>query len=103
MKRSIRRHQQRVAKLRRIRILRARGAFRAWCGLGNVTPHWSGPDKPWAQMNSLIMNEPGWWRHEMAVVPGRIDIHRLEHAIQCGRDADSVIWPDCRRPYPYYW
>jgi hypothetical protein len=103
MKRSIRRHQQRVAKLRRIQILRARGAFQAWCGLGYATLHWSGPDKPWAPICDLVMNEPGWWRHEMTIVPARIDSHRCEHAIERGRDPDSVIWPDCRRPYPYYW
>ncbi|MBS0416692.1 MAG: hypothetical protein JSR66_03190 [Proteobacteria bacterium] len=103
MQRSIRRHQQRVAKLRRIRILRARGAFDGYCGLGYITPRWEGPDKPWAQMCRLVMNEPGWWRHLVAIVPARIDSHRLEHAIVRGRDADTVVWPDGRRPYPYYW
>ena len=103
MKRSIRRHQQRVARLRRIRILRARGAFTGWCGLDYVNPQWAGPDKPWVQIQDLVMNEPGWWRHMMAIVPARIGTHRLEHAIVRGREPDSVNWPDCRRPYPYYW
>jgi hypothetical protein len=39
----------------------------------------------------------------MTIVPARIDSRRLEHAIECGRDPDSVLWPDCHRPYPYYW
>lgn len=95
MKRSIRRHQQRVAKLRRLRILRARG----W----SHTAQWSGPDKPWSDISRLVMTEPGWWRHEKTIVPARIDCHRLAHAIQRGTDPDSVLWPDCRRPYPYYW
>jgi hypothetical protein len=103
MKRSLRRHQQRVAKLRRIRILRARGSFNAWCGLGYLTARWSGPDKPWLQISRLVMNEPGWWRHERAIVPTRIKSHRLEHLIARGCDPDSVVWPDCRKPYPYWW
>jgi hypothetical protein len=103
MKRCLRRHQQRVAKLRRIRILRVQGLFNAHCFMHYVTPQWSWPDKPWAQMRDLLMNESGWWRHEMAIVPARIESHRLEQAIARGRDPDSVIWPDGRRPYPYYW
>ena len=89
MKRSIRRHQQRVAKLRRMRILRVH------CGFGAL--------KPWGQLSRSVMNEPGWWRHERTIVPARIDTHRLEHAIVRGRDPDVVIWPDCQRPHPYYW
>jgi hypothetical protein len=103
MKRSIRRHQQWLAKRRRIRILRARGAYAAWCRGGFVTPLWQGPDKPWADMSRLVMNEPGWWRHEKSVVPARIDCHRLAHSIQRGTDPDGVLWPDCQRPCPYYW
>jgi|SRR5579863_2023505 len=103
MKRSIRRYQQRVAKFRRLRILRARGSFDPCFFTGKLTPRWTGPDKPWLQLNRLVMNEPGWWRHEMAIVPARIKIHHLEHAIEGGCDPDSIVWPDCRRPYPYYW
>lgn len=103
MKRSIRRHQQRVAKLRRVRILRAHGAFRGYCGFGYVFPQWSGPDKPWATIGRQVMNDPGWWRHERSVVPARIATHRLEHLVNSGRDPDSLNWPNFRRPYAYYW
>lgn len=103
MNRSLRRHQQRVAKIRRIRILRSRGVFRPMNFLGHTEPAWRWPDKPWRPLCDLVMNEPGWWCHEHVVAPARIDTHRLEHAIECGRDPDTVLWPDCKRPYAYYW
>jgi len=51
MNRALRRHHERVAKARRIRILLSHGAW--------VPPRGWGP-KVWHSMKHLVMNEPGW-------------------------------------------
>jgi hypothetical protein len=94
MKRSIRRHQQRVAKFRRIRILLGRDA--------RTPNHWWAP-KPWRPLGRLVMNEPGWWVHERVVVPARRETRRIEHRLERGADPDDFLWPDCRKPHDYYW
>jgi hypothetical protein len=94
MKRALRRHRERVAKARRIRILLSHGAWvprRAW-----------GP-KIWRSMERLVMSEPGWWTRATVIQPARIRTHRLAHRILGGRDADLLLWPDCKRPHDYYW
>jgi hypothetical protein len=83
MKRSVRRHQQRLARARRVRILFSYGT--------------------WTPLCRLLMNEPGWWVHDRVVAPARIRTHRLEHAVEQGRDPDALLWPDCKRPHDYYW
>jgi hypothetical protein len=94
MKRALRRHHERVAKARRIRILRGYGAW--------VPRHAWGP-KIWHSMARLVMNEPGWWTHATVIQPARIKTHRLEHRILRGCDAELLLWPDCKRPHDYYW
>jgi hypothetical protein len=96
MKRSIRRYQQRVAKFRRIRILLGHGA---WCPR---RLYWWDP-KMWQPLSRLVMNEPGWWVHEKVIEPARTETRRNERAILRGRDPESVLWPDCKRPHEYYW
>ncbi len=94
MKRSVRRHQQRVAKARRVRILLGHGA---WASFSYWQP------KIWQPLSRLIMNEPGWWVHERVILPARTKAHRLEREVKRGRDPDSLVWPDCKRPHDYYW
>src|SRR5687767_13858451 len=99
MKRSIRRHQQYVAKLRRMQILIACAAWTPSRDAGD----WLLRPRPSCQINRLAMKEPGWWVHEKVIRPARLETRRNEHAIERGRDADAVLWPDCKRPHEYYW
>jgi hypothetical protein len=94
MKKSVRRYQQRVANARRVRILLRHGAW--------APPGHSGP-KIWQSLCRLVMNEPGWWVHDRVIVPARTETHRLEHEVKRGRDPESLLWPDCKRPHDYYW
>jgi hypothetical protein len=94
MKRSVRRHQQRLAKARRVRILLRHGAW---------TPFSYWQPKIWLPLCRLVMSEPGWWVHERVISPARTKTHRLEREVKRGRDPDSLVWPDCKRPHDYYW
>jgi hypothetical protein len=94
MKRALRRHHERVAQARRIRILLSHGAW--------LPRHAWGP-KIWHSMERHLTNEPGWWTHATVIQPARIKTHRLEHRILRGCDADLLTWPDCKRPHDYYW
>lgn len=92
MSRSIRRHQQAVARIRKSRILSTRGAYWYW------------PEcKFWKPINRSMMNEPGWWVHEWMTVPARRKQARIERAIVRGLDPEGVSWPDNRKPHKYYW
>lgn len=103
MKRALRRHRQRVAKSRRIRILLAHGAWvtrHSWLH-NQLRPAWE--PKIWCSIGRLVMNEPGWWTHERVIQPARMANHRLLHQVLRGRDAESLLWPDCKKPHDYYW
>jgi len=89
MKRSIRRHQQQSAKLRRLRIVVSHCRFL--------------PDKPWKRTDLFLMREPGWHTHEFVVRPARIHSNRELRFVELGRDPDSINWPDYRKPHVYYW
>jgi hypothetical protein len=89
MKRSIRRHQQESARLRRLNILIARWRFI--------------PDKPWKRSALDLMVEPGWHTHTYVMRPARIRSHRALRLVVLGRDPDSLYWPDYRKPHIYYW
>ena len=89
MKRLIRRHQQESARLRHLNIVFAR-----WRQI---------PDKPWKRSEICLMTEPGWHTHEFVVRPARIRSHRALRLVLLGRDADSLYWPDYRKPHIYYW
>ena len=93
MKRALRRHHERLAKARRIRILRSHGAW--------VRHAWR--PKIWQNMDRLVMNEPGWWTHATVIQAARIKTHRLEHRILRERHVYLLIWPDCKKPHDYYW
>ena len=90
MSRSLRRHQQAVARVRKWHIIRY------WYAAYS-------PDKPWKQTGRLVMNEPGYWVHEWMTVPARRRQRRAEHAIVHGLDPDWIVWPDNRKPHKYYW
>lgn len=103
MKRSIRRHQQQVAKIRKLKIVygHAHGySFKAF-------PHeyWvSSYTRPWRSYRKLTMHEPGYWVREMMTRPARIRCNQLLQLVKIGhRDADGVNWPDNRKPHLYYW
>ena len=92
MKRALRRHQQAVAKARKIRILRHRWGW-----------PWSGRRKPWKQLGRLVMNEPGYWVHEFMIQPMRIHSNRQLRLIEKGYDPDLFQWRDGKKPHVYYW
>lgn len=97
MKRSLRRHQQRVAKIRRLRMLYNYSGF---YGREMLLK------KPWPAITcpgQWLMNEPGWWNHEMTIGPSRIQSNRLLNRVTAGQDSEGIIWPDYRRPHIYYW
>lgn len=94
MKRSVRRHQQRVAKARRVRILLRHGAW---------TPFSYWEPKIWLPVCRLVMSEPGWLVHKRVILPARTKTHPLEREVKRGRDPDSLVWPDCKRPHDYHW
>jgi hypothetical protein len=92
MSRSIRRHQQAVAKLRRLRIIRYN-----WFSSRYV------PNRLWRQFGKLMMNEPGWWVHEFMTRPARARDAHACRLIECGRSPDEFVWGDNRKPHKYYW
>lgn len=94
MKRALRRHHERVVKVRRVRILRSHGAW---------VPRSVWEPKIRRSMERLLMSEPGWWTHATVIQPARIKTHRPEHDIVRGCDVDLLLWPDCKRPHDYYW
>ena len=61
MKRSVRRYQQAVANARRVRILLRHGVWSP--SLGCVP-------KAWRSLSRLVMNEPGWWVHDLVELYG---------------------------------
>jgi len=87
MSRSIRRHQQAVARVRKLRILH-------W--------HWRNPERVWRQVGRLVMNEPGYWVREMMTRPARHRSRHFEHLVVRGLE-DNWRWPDNRKPHKYYW
>ena len=104
MKRALRRHHERVAKARRIRILLSHGAWvprHEWPYDCPSCSAWE--PKIWHSMERLVMNEPGWWTHATVIQPARTATHRLEDRILRESDADLFLWPDSKKPHDYYW
>jgi hypothetical protein len=106
MNRALRRHQKKVARLRRVRILR--DAHGAWKPRSFMSPYsaetaWGWEPKVWRYMCRLAMREPGWWTHERMIQPARIESHRMERHLERGLEPDLFIWPDYRKPKHYYW
>jgi hypothetical protein len=61
------------------------------------------PKKPWKDYPRLIMLEPSWWVREFMTRPARIRSNMMCHFVEMGRDPDSMLWPDSRKPHLYYW
>ena len=104
MKRSIRRHQQRVAKLRHLRLIWRHTTW-YWHGRGNDPAGWQTSNKPWQAVHRSSMGgEPKWWQKEQNLQPSRIRQNRLLRAVERGVNPDTISrWPDYRKPHIYYW
>lgn len=110
--RALRRHQQRVAQLRHIRIIWRSSPWRWDQSPNRVLPD---PDwacdwrpyqrKPWQQVSRCTMNgEPKHWQQAFNLRPSRIRQNQLLRHIERGRDPDVIPrWPDYRKPHIYYW
>ena len=92
MDRSLRRHQQAVARVRKSRILATRGAYWYWPQC-----------KFWKPLNRSMMNEPGWWVREFMMRPARVRARQLCRLVTLGRDDSEWRWPDGKKPHLYYW
>ncbi len=101
MKRAIRRHQQRVAKFRRARIVCFHNSWTWWID----TRNWRGErsNHQWQPVGRLVMNEPGRWIRQMMTRPARIRANQMLKLVENGRDPDLIQWPDNRKPHLYYW
>jgi hypothetical protein len=101
MKRALRRYHQRVARARWVRILRTHGAWREPCPV--FENEWNWEPKVWRPARKLVMNEPGYWTHEMIIQPSRVRTNQLLQKVYQGVDAEGVVWPDYHKPHVYYW
>jgi hypothetical protein len=104
MKRAIRRHQKRVAKFRRARILI--GVY-GWQWVVKERTDWRGfrilRNNRWKLLSRLLMNEPGYWVREMMTRPARVRARQMLKLIENGMDPDLFQFPDNRKPHRYYW
>lgn len=102
-KRAVRRWQQRVAKFRRIRQLKDRGAWVPRHGFVGALYYWQ--PKLWTPPGDLLMSESGHkhWRKAMMTQPARAKEQHALRMVVLGRDADRMYWPDHKRPFIYYW
>lgn len=91
MSRSLRRHQQAVARKRVLRIV-----SQCWGSRHGVK-------RPWRQLSRTVMNEPGHWVREMMMRPARVRARQLCRLVTLGRDPDEWRWPDGKKPHLYYW
>ncbi len=98
MKRAIRRHHRKVAKIRKINIITRYGAS-YWGWHGDIW--WA--NSWWKDYSRLCMNEPGWWIREFMTRPARIRSNQQLKLIENGRDPDQFQWPDGKKPHIYYW
>jgi hypothetical protein len=108
MKRSIRRHQKKVAQLRKLRIvLTGRSAW--WKNFyfrydGSLVPLYETDElRLWRPVNKQIMLEPGWWIRETVNRPARVKSRRQCRLVVRGQEPDSFRWPDHKKPQIYYW
>lgn len=108
MKKALRRHQQRVARLRHVRVI---WRSHPWNWKGTVyriidpPERWYRPHRPWQLVPRCTMNgEPKHWQKQFNLRPSRIRQNQLLRDIQRGVDPDVVRrWPDYRKPHIYYW
>jgi len=105
MNKALRRHQQRVARLRHLRYI-WRECVWYWHGWGTQRDvGWQLPEKPWQLPHRATMrSEPKHWRKQFNLQPSRIRQNQLLRSIERGVDPDAIRrWPDYRKPHIYYW
>lgn len=110
-KRALRRHQQRVAKLRHVLIIWTTSHTWPWerTPFNSLPEHvrWRGADyrrQPWQQISRCTMNgEPKLWQRDFNIRPSRIRQNQMLRGVERGLDPDLKRWPDYRRPHLYYW
>jgi len=104
MKRAIRRHHERVAKVRAAQIKITHWGWR-WYVEPRTT--WNGrllsPKYHWQQISRCCMTTPGHWVREMMTRPARIRANQMLKLIENGVDPDLFQFPDLRKPHIYYW
>ncbi len=91
MNRALRRHQQRVARVRLVRTL-----WEFWGSDSHAMR------KPWRAINRMgryLMNDPAWHHHLHVIEPARIRSNALLHELQQGADPQMILWPDYRRAH----
>lgn len=110
-KKALRRHQQRVARFRHVRII-----WRYYPWHFAECPYEVLPDpeytwlrrlrRPWqAVCRSTMSGEPKHWQQQTNLRPSRIRQNQALRLVTRGMDADVAIrrWPDYRKPHIYYW
>lgn len=105
-KKALRRHQQRVARLRHACIIWRSCCYHSVHGWPGRPAGWRIPRKPWQAVSRITMNgEPKHWQQEFNVRPSRIRQNQALRLVLRGVDADLAIrrWPDYRKPHIYYW
>lgn len=106
-KRALRRHQQRVARLRHVRIVWRTSPWE-WNGTPfHVVPEpgWAWPARPWRQVSRCTMNgEPKHWQYDFNIRPSRTRQSYLLRQLMRALDPEVIVnWPDYRKPHIYYW
>lgn len=107
MKRSIRRHHEKVAKLHKTRVLlTGKSAWwkTFWLYDGKLRPLWEQTElRHWRPVNKLLMLTPSHHHRETMHRPARIKARQNSHLVVRGVDPDQLRWPDGKKPYVYYW
>lgn len=95
MKRSLRRWQQYVARVRKANLFWfSHGRY----GRAAMRERIHQPPRKW------MMREPcGEWNRCQHLRPARVRSNQLERLIEIGRDSDSLNFPDYKRPRIWYW
>lgn len=105
MKRALRRHQQQLAKRRKLVILYFEAHGHSWRAFERslFDGQFQYRERPWLSYGRLQMSEPGYWENEMMIQPSRIRQNRKLRLVENGCDPDAIDWPDYRKPVIYYW
>ena len=94
MNRALRRYQQRVARVRTMRML--------WCYFRRYH-EWENPWRARNHLGAYFMRDPNWHTHQFDIEPARAQAQRLLKQVLSGEDPDSLNWPDYHKPHRYYW
>lgn len=97
----MRRHRERVAKVRRRNIILESNCWRWY-----AAPSFRGTfQHHWTLLGKQLMTESGHkhWRKTMMVAPDRAKEHHSLRLIMKGVDQDHLRWPTHRDHWVYYW